>query len=56
MISNKTVDTYLDAIPYYKKDRHSLKIERVQHRSDYIRLLLLSYYGGVWIDQSTIFT
>lgn len=27
----------------------------VQSKSDYVRVLLLSYYGGVWTDQSAIF-
>lgn len=56
MLNRTTVIPYLDAIPYYQKDIDNFQISMVQHRADYIRVLLLSYYGGVWIDQSTIFT
>ena len=55
MLDRNTYQKYLAEIPYYAGDIDTMIFRGVQHKSDYIRILLMSYYGGVWIDQSTIF-
>lgn len=42
-------------IDYYIPTIHKFNFPKIQHKSDYIRLYLLSKYGGVWIDSSIIF-
>lgn len=55
MLNKTSLLTYLDPIPYYEDDIDTINFTSVQSKSDYIRVLLLSYYGGVWTDQSTLF-
>ena len=51
IIDKNNVYDYLD-----KKDLppNWKKIDKPQHKSDFVRLALLEKYGGVWIDISTI--
>ena len=55
MLDKYNVKEYLNKIPYYDGDLDKLPFQSTQHKSDYIQIMLLSYYGGVWTDQSTMF-
>lgn len=47
-LDNKNIYDYL---PNLRKDINNLKLAQ---KTDYIRLALLYYYGGIWIDADTI--
>lgn len=55
MLDKQNVYEYLNKIPHYAGELDKLPFQSTQHKSDYIRIMLLSYYGGVWTDQSTMF-
>ena len=54
LLNNRSIKKYLDEIPYYEGDFYTLDYILTSHKADYVRCLLLSYYGGVYFDMSTI--
>lgn len=54
ILNDKTIQQYLDKIPYYQGDFFTINYVEAAHKSDYVRCLLLSFYGGVYIDFSSI--
>lgn len=55
MLNKDTVKEYLDQIPYYDNNLDKYYFDLLAHKGDYIRITLLSYFGGVWVDYSSIF-
>ncbi len=60
-ITNKNVSYWLSQIPYYQGTPPGILFSGITSqfdvfRSDYYRLLLLSYFGGVWTDWNLILT
>ena len=54
MFDNNSIKKYIEKIPYYQGDFDTLDYGGKPHKADYVRCLLLSYYGGVYFDMSSL--
>lgn len=54
LLNTNSIKKYLDEIPYYEGDFDTLDYILPSHKADYVRCLLVGYYGGVYFDMSTI--
>ncbi len=54
ILNDTSILPYIENIPHYEGDFHTIEYTDRVHKSDYGRLLLMSFYGGVYIDFSSI--
>lgn len=52
VLTNNSIDNYID-IPPEIKNKYKAGIIRNAHFTDIVRMIILSKYGGVWLDATT---
>ena len=55
LLTDENLENFID-IPYYILKKKEQGLISIQHFSDYVRMAVLSRYGGIWMDATVLLT